>query len=139
MSARARSMSDVVVTRFEQALETRRFPRGRFEILQIGGQTIGRATYEPGWRWSEDIGPALNATRCTSAHVGLVLEGAVGVAFDDGSEVVLKAGDLFSIGPIPHDSWVIGDRPYVSIHLLNAETYADASGRKPDSGTSVDS
>jgi hypothetical protein len=114
----------VVVKRFATADEVRTFSKGLFEIAQIGGITIGRATYEPGWKWSEHVGPQVNATRCVVEHVGLVLSGAATAAFDDGEIVTLKAGDMFYIPPIPHDSWVVGDEPYVSLHFLGAERYA---------------
>jgi len=86
--------------------------------------TIGRATYEPGWKWSEHLGPTVGATRCQVEHVELVLSGAATAAFDDGRVVELHAGELFHIPPIPHDRWVIGDEPYVSLHLHAADHYA---------------
>lgn len=57
-------------------------------------------------------------------HVGLVLSGTATVAFDDGRVIELHAGDLFYVPPVPDDSWVIGDEPYVSLHFLGAENYA---------------
>jgi quercetin dioxygenase-like cupin family protein len=115
---------EVVLKRFETASDTRTFPKGRFEVVEIGGLTIGRATYEPGWRWSEHVGPQTHATRCEVEHVGLVVSGAATAAFDDGRVVTMRAGDLFHIPPVPHDSWVVGDEPYVSLHFLGAATYA---------------
>jgi hypothetical protein len=126
-------LRDVDQKRFERDGEARFFPKGRFEVVQIGGLTIGRATYEPGWRWSEDVGPTVGASRCTVEHVGLVVSGAVAVAFDDDRVITLNAGELFYIPAIPHDSWVIGDQPYVSLHFLGAERYA-AANRTPESG-----
>jgi len=99
-------------------------PKGRFDLVHVGGMTIGRAAYEPGWRWSEHVGPAAGATRCTVAHVGLVVSGTAAVAFDDGTVVELSAGQLFHIPGAPHDSWVIGDTQYVSLHFLGADHYA---------------
>jgi quercetin dioxygenase-like cupin family protein len=86
--------------------------------------TIGRATYEPGWKWSEHVGPSVGATRGQVEHVGLVLSGRVTAAFDDGTVFELRAGELFYIPPIPHDSWVVGAQPYVSLHFLGADHYA---------------
>jgi uncharacterized RmlC-like cupin family protein len=100
--------------------------KGRFEIVRIGGMTIGRATYDPGWKWSEHVGPTRGKTRCPVEHVGMVLSGVATAAFDDGRVVELRAGDLFYIPPIPHDSWVVGDVPYVSLHFMGAEHYAAA-------------
>jgi quercetin dioxygenase-like cupin family protein len=122
---------DVILKRFETPDEVRRFERGRFEIVRIGGMTIGRATYEPGWRWSRHVGPASGAARCEVEHVGLVLSGVATVAFADGRVVELRPGSLFHVGPVPHDSWVVGDETYVSLHFLGAGSYASAPSGRP--------
>jgi len=114
----------VILKRFDSSDEVRVMQKGKFELVHIGGMTIGRATYEPGWKWSVHVGPTVGATRCHVEHVGLVLSGAATAAFDDGRVFELKAGELFYIPPISHDSWVIGDQPYVSLHFLGAEHYA---------------
>jgi len=115
-------MTEAVLTRFEDADEVRRFERGRFELVSIGGVTVGRATYDPGWRWSEHVGSGPD-DRCQVEHVGLVVSGRAAVLMDDGTELVMAPGDLFHIPP-GHDSWVVGDEPYVSLHFLGAESYA---------------
>jgi quercetin dioxygenase-like cupin family protein len=115
---------EFVLRRFDSPDETREFEFGRFERVHIGGLTIGRATYEPGWRWSRHVGPSEGLTRCPIEHVGLVLEGVATAAFDDGSVTELRAGDLFYIPPTPHDSWVVGDERYVSLHFVGAAHYA---------------
>jgi quercetin dioxygenase-like cupin family protein len=115
---------DVILKRFDSPDETRVMQKGRFEVVRIGGLTIGRATYEPGWRWSLHVGPTVGATRCTVEHVGIVVSGTATAAFDDGRVFELRAGALFYIPPVPHDSWVVGDEPYVSLHLLGSEHYA---------------
>ena len=116
--------SNVILKRFETPDEVREFVKGRLEVVHIGGVTIGRASYEPGWRWSEHVGPALGATRCSVEHVGLVLAGAATAALDDGRVFELHEGSLFYVPSVPHDSWVIGDKPYVSLHFLGADKYA---------------
>jgi quercetin dioxygenase-like cupin family protein len=115
---------DVVLKRFESPDEVREMVKGRFELVTLGGVTIGRATYEPGWRWSDHVGPGVGAERCSVEHVGLVLAGTATAAFADGRVVELRAGELFYIPPVPHDSWVVGDEPYVSLHFLGAGQYA---------------
>lgn len=115
---------DVVLKRFESPDEVREMVKGRFELVTLGGVTIGRATYQPGWRWSDHVGPAVGADRCSVEHVGLVLSGTATAAFADGRVVELRAGELFYIPPVPHDSWVVGDDPYVSLHFLGAAQYA---------------
>ncbi len=117
---------DVILKRFETPDETRLMIKGRFDIVRLGGQTIGRAMYEPGWKWSLHVGPAVGAARCSVEHVGLVLSGTATAAIEDGRVIELRAGALFYIPPIPHDSWVVGDEPYVSLHFLGADAYAAA-------------
>jgi uncharacterized protein DUF861 len=117
---------DVVLRRFEEPDEVRVFPKGRFELVRIGGMTIGRATYEPGWKWSVDVGAAMGVARCDVEHVGLVVSGCATAAMEDGTVHEMRAGDLFYIPPGPpgHDSWVVGDEPYVSLHFMGADDYA---------------
>ena len=89
--------TDVVLKRFEQPDELRELEKGRFEIVRLGGVTIRRATYEPGWRWSEHVGPRIGQARCTVEHVGLVLSGVAAAAFADG-RVVEHVADARVIG-----------------------------------------
>ena len=111
--------------RFEEPDETRVFEKGTFEVVTIGGMTLGRARYEPGWKWSEHIGPTVGTTSCQVEHLGLVVSGRAMAAMDDGREFVMEPGHLFAIPP-GHDSWVVGDERYVSIHFLGAADYAFA-------------
>jgi quercetin dioxygenase-like cupin family protein len=115
---------DVLLKRFDAPDETREMVKGRFELVRIGGMTVGRATYEPGWKWSQHVGPGIGQTRCPVEHVGLVVSGSATVAFDDGRVTVMRPGDLFYVPPEPHDSWVVGDEPYVSLHFMGADHYA---------------
>jgi quercetin dioxygenase-like cupin family protein len=121
-------MYEVILKRFEAPDEIRTFEKGRFELVRIGGMTIGRATYEPGWRWSTHVGKGMGKTSCDVEHVGIVISGRATAAMDDGRVFEMTAGDLFYIEP-GHDSWVIGDEPYVSLHLMGAGDYASS---KPD-------
>jgi hypothetical protein len=116
--------TQMVLKRFEHPDEVREMPLGRFELVRIGGMSIGRATYQPGWRWSEHVGRTLGSDRCRVEHVGLVVAGAATAAFADGRVIEMRAGDLFYIPPEPHDSWVIGDVPYVSLHFKGTDQYA---------------
>lgn len=116
-------MLEPILKRFDNPDEVRVFDKGKFELIKIGGMTIGRATYAPGWKWSVDIGKALGKKSCDIEHVGLVMSGRVAVAMDDGQLIEMKAGDLFYLEP-GHDSWVIGEEPYVSVHLVGAKQYA---------------
>jgi quercetin dioxygenase-like cupin family protein len=116
---------ELEIKRFDAPDETRAFDKGTFEVVEIGGMTIGRARYEPGWRWSEHVGPITGATTCEIEHLGLVLSGTAAVSMNDGRDFVMEPGDLFAIPP-GHDSWVVGDEPYVSLHFLGAADYAAA-------------
>src|SRR5438132_2868877 len=87
----------VILKSFAAPDEVRVMEKGRFELVHLGGMTIGRATYEPGWKWSEHVGPSVGATRCNVEHVGLVLSGTATAAFDDGRVIELRAGELFYI------------------------------------------
>jgi quercetin dioxygenase-like cupin family protein len=119
---------DIILKRFESPDEAREMVLGKFEIVRLGSMTIGRATYQPGWKWSEHVGPSVGATHCTVEHVGMVLSGTATAAFENGEVHELRAGELFYIPPTPHDSWVVGDEPYVSLHFLGAEKYAKREG-----------
>lgn len=116
-------MGGVIVKRFDKADEVRTFEKGTFELLALGGVTVGRATYEPGWKWSTHVGAATGTPLCPVEHVGLVLKGRAAVKMADGTEIILKAGDLFYVPP-GHDSWVVGDESYTSLHFEGAESYA---------------
>ena len=116
-------MNDVILRRFEQPDETREFERGKFEIIRVGGLTIGRATYQPGWKWSEHVRPLAGTSFCEVEHVGLVVSGKAVAAMIDGAIVELTPGVIFHIPAAPHDSWVVGEEPYVSLHFLGADHY----------------
>jgi hypothetical protein len=120
------SIDGTLLKRFETPDDVRTFEKGKFELVRIGGMTIGRATYEPGWKWSTHVGPGVGTSRCNVEHVGLVLSGCATAAIEGGVIHELRAGMLFYIpsGPPGHDSWVVGDEPYVSLHFLGADHYA---------------
>jgi quercetin dioxygenase-like cupin family protein len=114
---------DLALLNLSEPTESRTFDKGRFEVYAIGPATLGRATYEPGWRWSEHVGAASGEQLCQVEHVGLVLSGAAAVRMEDGTETVMREGDFFHVPP-GHDSWVVGDEPYVSLHIVGGERYA---------------
>jgi uncharacterized RmlC-like cupin family protein len=116
--------ASMVLRRFDKPDETRVLQKGRFDVVRIGGMTIGRAEYEPGWRWSEHVGKALGQTHCNVEHLGMVVSGVATAAFTDGRVIEMRPGDLFYIPQDPHDSWVVGDETYVSLHFVGANHYA---------------
>jgi quercetin dioxygenase-like cupin family protein len=115
---------DVILKRFDNPDEVVQFDKGKFETVTLGNMTIGRATYLPGWKWSVDVGPGVAAQYCDVEHVGMVVAGVATAAFPDGRVTEMTPGDLFYVPPEPHDSWVVGDEPYVSLHFLGAARYA---------------
>lgn len=121
-------MLDVILKRFDAPDETRTFSKGKFDLVRIGGMVIGRATYDPGWKWSVDVGGPAGLTNCMVEHVGLVISGKAVAAMTDGRVIEIKEGDLFYIAP-GHDSWVVGDKPYVSLHFMGAADYAKHEAR----------
>jgi quercetin dioxygenase-like cupin family protein len=114
---------DLTLVNLDAPTETRTFEKGRFDVYRIGPMTLGRATYEPGWRWSEHVGAPSGASSCMVEHVGLVVSGRAAVKMDDGEERIMEPGDLFYVPP-GHDSWVVGNEPYISLHVMGSENYA---------------
>lgn len=113
-----------MLKRFENPDEVRHFDKGKFQIVHIGPLTIGKATYQPGWKWSVDVGPSAGTPMCHVEHVGMVISGRAVAAFEDGRMLELTPGGVFYVPPDPHDSWVVSDEPYVSLHFLGADHYA---------------
>ncbi len=105
------------VKNFENADEVREFPRSRLELVKIGGLTVGRAKLEPGWNWSEDVGPIVNMESCEGSHFMYVVSGRMRVRMDDGKEFDCRAGDICLIPP-GHKAWVVGNEP---VELVDAQ------------------
>ena len=116
---------NVIVKRFDMPDEVSHFEKGVFETIKINGTVIGRATYEPGWKWSKHVSPLSGTKFCEVEHLGMVLSGSATAAFENGDVHIMNEGDLFYISSDPHDSWVVGDDDYVSLHFIGAEKYAD--------------
>ena len=107
--------------------ETREFPNGRAEILQIGGGEVGRMVFEPGWRWSNDVRPIAGTDSCEAPHFQYHVSGRIGVRMDDGTELEIGPGEVSSL-PSGHDAWVIGDEPVVVVDFQGMIDYAKAGG-----------
>lgn len=111
-------MQESMLKAFEQPDEVREFPLGRFEIVHLEGVSLGRATYQPGWKWSVHNAPTVGTKLCHAPHTGTVLSGHGAVQYENGQYLDLVPGTVFYITITPHDSWVVGDVPYVSFHVL---------------------
>jgi class 3 adenylate cyclase len=103
--------------------EVRTFSNGRIEVFNVGDVVIGRAVYEPGWRWSTDVRPRVGTSSCEVHHQGLVISGGLRIAMDDGPELEVGPGDLFEIPP-GHDAWVLGDEPWISVDYSGRRYFA---------------
>jgi quercetin dioxygenase-like cupin family protein len=109
--------------KFSQPQETRQFPKGKVELITLHGVTFGRATFEPGWRWSTHVKPIAGTNSCQAAHLGLQLSGTMHIHMDDGTEKDFHPGEVVNIPP-GHDGWVVGDEPVVFIDITGMENYA---------------
>lgn len=106
--------------------EVRPVGRGHLEFVEVGDSAVGRITYQPGWRWSEDLQPLVGTDRCEIRHVGVVLSGHLHVEMADGSSLELLPNDVYDV-PMGHDAWVVGDEPYVSIDTVGRRNFGKPS------------
>ena len=109
--------------------EVRTFPKGRLEVVKIGGASVGRATFQPGWRWSESVKPLANTKSCEAPHFQYHIAGVLRVRMDDGSEFDCKPGDISRL-PTGHDAWVVGNEPVVVVDFQGMLDYAKEAAPK---------
>ena len=102
--------------------EVREFPRGKADILNIGGGAVGRLVLQPGWRWSEHVKPLAGTSSCEAPHFQYHVSGRLAVKMDDGTEFIAGPGDVTAL-PSGHDAWVVGDEPVVVIDWFGASNY----------------
>jgi hypothetical protein len=103
--------------------EVRLFEKGKLELVTVAGKTIGRATFQPGWRWSTCVKPIAKTKSCEAAHYGYQLSGTITTRLDDGTERTTRAGDVINI-PAGHDAWVEGDESVVVVDFQGMLDYA---------------
>lgn len=103
--------------------EVREFPKGRLELITFGGATVGRAVFEPGWRWSTSLQPLAKTASCEAPHFQYHVSGVLKVRMDDGTEFTCRAGDV-SMLPSGHDAWTVGDEPAVVVDFQGMLDYA---------------
>ncbi len=116
-------MDQAELKNFEKPDEVREFPQGRLELIKIGGVTVGRAIFEPGWRWASSVQPLAKTRSCEASHFQYHLSGVLMVRMDDGTEIECHPGDV-SFLPSGHDAWVIGDEPAVVVDFQGMLNYA---------------
>jgi hypothetical protein len=120
-------MADMEVKNFDSPDEVRPFEgNGQAEVLNIGGKVVGKATFEPGWKWSENVKPIAGTDSCQVSHLGYVISGRMRVFMDDGTEKEIGPGDVMAIPP-GHDAETVGDEPCVSLDFGEFGDYAKPS------------
>ncbi len=105
--------------------ETRTFTegKGKVELVTLDSGPVGRATFEPGWRWSRHVKPIAGTDSCQAAHMGFIVSGRMVVRMDDGTEMEFGPGDV-QVCPPGHDAWTVGDEPCVAIDWQGVANYA---------------
>ena len=119
-------MSKAELRGFGKPEEVREFPKGRLELVTIGGATVGRAILQPGWRWSTSVKPIAGTQSCEAPHFQYHVSGVLKVVMDDGTELDCRPGDV-SLLPSGHDAWVVGNEPVVVIDFQGMIDYAKVS------------
>jgi hypothetical protein len=103
--------------------ETREFPKGKVELLNVGGGQVGRLVLQPGWKWSSDVKPIAKTKSCEAPHFQYHISGKLAVRMDDGTEFIAGPGDVTAL-PMGHDAWVVGNEPVVVVDWCGASNYA---------------
>ena len=114
---------------FNKPEEIRTFPKGKVELVTIGGAVVGRATLEPGWKWSTSVQPLAKTKSCEAPHFQYHVSGTLRIKMDDGTEKDCKAGDV-SLVPTGHDAWVVGNEPVVVVDFQGMVDYAKELAKK---------
>jgi hypothetical protein len=116
-------MKKAEVKNFGKPDEVREFPKGKVELVQVGGATVGRAIFQPGWRWSTSVQPIAKTRSCEAPHFQYQVSGVMRIRMDDGTEFDSKPGDV-SFLPSGHDAWVVGNEPVVVVDFQGMIDYA---------------
>lgn len=128
-------MAKMELKSFGAPEEVRRFKKGRVELVKVNGALIGRAVFEPGWRWSTSVKLLAKTASCEAPHFQYHISGTLRIRMDDGTELDCKPGDV-SYLPSGHDAWVVGNEPAVVVDFHGMREYAKAqavpgSARRP--------
>jgi len=116
-------MSQAELRNFGKPDEVREFPNGRVELINVGGAMVGRAVFEPGWRWATSVQPLAKTKSCEAPHFQYHVSGVLKIRMDDGTELECRAGDV-SLLSSGHDAWVVGDEPAVVVDFQGMIDYA---------------
>ncbi|WP_454783265.1 cupin domain-containing protein [Legionella sp. WA2022007384] len=105
--------------------ELRELPKTKIEVVNFEGVTVMRATFQPGWKWSECVKPTAGTKSCEAAHINYIISGRITVAMDDGTQKEMGPGDAALIPP-GHDAWVVGNEPCIAIDFGAGKMYGKA-------------
>ena len=119
----AKLMGKAELKSFGKPDEVREFPKGRLELIKIGGVTVGRAVFEPGWKWSTSVQPLAKTKSCEAPHFQYHVSGILVIKMDDGTTMKCRAGDV-SLLPSGHDAWVEGNELAVVVDFQGMVDYA---------------
>lgn len=114
---------ELEIRSFARPEETRTFEKGRIDVVTLAGVTFGRATFEPGWKWSTCVKPIAKTDSCQAAHLGYQISGRMHLVMDNGTEKDIGPGEVCAIPP-GHDAWVVGNEPVVLLDITGAGDYA---------------
>jgi hypothetical protein len=120
------TQAQVELKSFGKPEEVREFPKGRLELIKVGGATIGRAVFEPGWRWATSVQPIVKTSSCEAPHFQYHVAGVLRIRMDDGAEFDCRPGDV-SLLPSGHDAWVVGNEAAVVVDFQGMLDYATAN------------
>jgi hypothetical protein len=116
-------MKSIEVKAFDRADEVRTFDKGKLELVEFNGRTVGRATLQLGWKWSQSVKPLAQTESCLAPHFQYHLSGTIHVKMDDGTERDIGPGEV-SMLEAGHDAWVVGSEPVVLIDFQGMVDYA---------------
>ena len=116
-------MSKMQNKKMSQPDEKRTFEKGQVELVTLGDVTFGRATFQPGWKWSTCVKPLAKTESCQAPHLEYHVSGRLHVRMDDGTEQEFGPGEVALIPP-GHDAWVVGNEPVVAIDISGMKEYA---------------
>jgi hypothetical protein len=123
VTKRRYTMEKAQLKSFGKPDEIREFPKGRLELIKVGGATVGRAIFNPGWRWSTSVQPIVKTKSCEAPHFQYHVSGILKILMDNGTELECHPGDV-SLLPSGHDAWVVGEEPAVVVDFQGMIDYA---------------
>lgn len=121
-------MSKLEVRKLDKPDEMRRLEKGKIQLVKFGDVTVGRAVFEPGWRWSKHVKPIAKTKSCGAPHFQYHASGVLHMKMDDGTEVDVGPGQI-SLVPSGHDGWVVGDEPVLVVDLQGLVDHAKPSSK----------